>query len=205
METGLGGALFLVNVMRHLELLDRIEDQFAIASSIGGWGWVEVLARALLGAGRPELAVDPLWRVLAELDGRGVGVAIDQDFLGRPPYVLPTSWDRVPSDPPSRAVTGATGSPFGLSLSPSLGAFVEFLLPYLQRRLARALEMDEDWTADGVATALLLRRGRVFVTSSHIDVQMSLEEVRVDVRLAGLDANPGWVPALGRVVTFHYE
>jgi hypothetical protein len=31
-----------------------------------------------------------------------------------------------------------------------------------------------------------------------------MSAVRLPVRLAGLDINPGWVPWLGRVVTFHY-
>jgi hypothetical protein len=34
---------------------------------------------------------------------------------------------------------------------------------------------------------------------------MDLKHVSLPVRLAGLDANPGWYPELGRVVTFHYR
>jgi hypothetical protein len=32
-----------------------------------------------------------------------------------------------------------------------------------------------------------------------------MDQVDIAVRLAGLDANPGWVPSLGRVVTFYYD
>jgi hypothetical protein len=45
----------------------------------------------------------------------------------------------------------------------------------------------------------------VDVTASHVDVFYSLQSVRLPVRLAGLDVNPGWVPWLGRVVSFHYR
>jgi hypothetical protein len=41
-------------------------------------------------------------------------------------------------------------------------------------------------------------------TPSHLDVYATLDSVRLPVRLAGLDINPGWLPWLGRVVTFHY-
>jgi hypothetical protein len=42
------------------------------------------------------------------------------------------------------------------------------------------------------------------VTATHVDLVMPMNEISVPVRLAGLDANPGWVPELGRVVTFHF-
>jgi hypothetical protein len=31
-----------------------------------------------------------------------------------------------------------------------------------------------------------------------------MSSVRLEIRLAGLDLDPGWVPWLGRVVSFHY-
>jgi len=46
---------------------------------------------------------------------------------------------------------------------------------------------------------------KVFANKSHIDCYFSLDEVQLDVRMMGLDINPGWVPWLGRVVTFYYE
>ena len=52
---------------------------------------------------------------------------------------------------------------------------------------------------------LLLRRGQLYVTSSHVDLVMPLDGVSLPVRLAGLDFDPGWLPAFGRVVQFHYE
>jgi len=45
----------------------------------------------------------------------------------------------------------------------------------------------------------------VLFTSSHIDVLLPINAIRVEVRLYGLDVNPGWQPWLGRVVHFHYR
>ena len=52
---------------------------------------------------------------------------------------------------------------------------------------------------------LLRLNARVQYTPSHVDLYTSLQNVRMPVRLAGLDLDPGWLPWLGRVVTFFYE
>jgi hypothetical protein len=44
----------------------------------------------------------------------------------------------------------------------------------------------------------------VIADSSHVEVHYRLAKVRLDVRRVALDVNPGWLPWLGRVVTFHY-
>lgn len=41
-------------------------------------------------------------------------------------------------------------------------------------------------------------------TPTHLDIDYPLGAVRVEVRCVALDINPGWVPWLGRVVTFRY-
>lgn len=45
----------------------------------------------------------------------------------------------------------------------------------------------------------------LYLTRTHVDVVFTLAQIRLDLRAAGLDANPGWVLPLARVVTFHYE
>ncbi|WP_319585464.1 hypothetical protein [uncultured Desulfobulbus sp.] len=52
---------------------------------------------------------------------------------------------------------------------------------------------------------LLLLTARIHFTPSHVDMFLPLSTVQLPVRLAGLDINPGWLPWLGRVVTFHYD
>ena len=53
--------------------------------------------------------------------------------------------------------------------------------------------------------SLVVRRARVDITPTHVDVFFRLNAADVRVRRAGLDIDPGWVPWFGRVVTFHYE
>ncbi|MDL0433537.1 hypothetical protein QPM17_20540 [Marinobacter sp. TBZ242] len=42
-------------------------------------------------------------------------------------------------------------------------------------------------------------------TPGHLDMYMDNSQVRLELRLAGLDLNPGWLPWLGTVVTFHFD
>lgn len=51
---------------------------------------------------------------------------------------------------------------------------------------------------------ILRRRARITRRGPWMEVQYSLEEVDIDVRRAGLDADPGFVVWLGTVVRFHY-
>ena len=52
---------------------------------------------------------------------------------------------------------------------------------------------------------LLKLDARIEFNPSHIDLHTSINNVQLAVRLAGLDINPGWLPWLGRVVSFHYD
>ena len=42
------------------------------------------------------------------------------------------------------------------------------------------------------------------IDASHVEVFYPLNSVRLDLRRAGLDIDPGWLPWLGKVVRFHY-
>lgn len=53
--------------------------------------------------------------------------------------------------------------------------------------------------------ALVCRPGQVAVGRTHLDVAFNSRLVDLRIRRAGLDLDPGWVPWLGRVVTFHYD
>jgi hypothetical protein len=75
-------------------------------------------------------------------------------------------------------------------------------MPYARARLRLALGLGE--TGD-IGRALCEYRARVFVTATHMDVMFSLAELLVEIRLAGLDRDPGWITATGRIIRFHFE
>lgn len=52
---------------------------------------------------------------------------------------------------------------------------------------------------------LVLRKGQVQNTRTHLDVHLDHRQTDVRVRRAGLDIDPGWIPWFGQVVHFHYS
>jgi hypothetical protein len=71
----------------------------------------------------------------------------------------------------------------------------------LEHLAARGLDVEE-----GAALPFLCRTpGRVRIGRTRIDVFFSLAAHPIAIRIAGFDRNPGWVPAAGRVITFHYD
>jgi hypothetical protein len=52
---------------------------------------------------------------------------------------------------------------------------------------------------------VIAQPARLYVTRTHIDVYFALDQIDLELRLIGLDRDPGWLPAFGRVVLLHYE
>ncbi len=80
--------------------------------------------------------------------------------------------------------------------------WVHRLAGYARARLARALGPDED---SDPGRRLCIHDARVQVTATHLDLTLELAALPLPIRFAGLDRNPGWVPAAGRYVTFYFD
>ncbi len=76
------------------------------------------------------------------------------------------------------------------------------LLPHLKARLILSLGLDRE---AALPDLLLHHHARVTITPTHLDVFFSLTDHPIEIRLSGLDRNPGWVPAAGRFIAFHYD
>ena len=249
--TQLGGVLYLINLMRHLDLPACFEEEWGLASQLGSWGTLEVLACVL--AGEDDLSHDPLWNVLAELGGRDPGELPGEIFCGSESFHLPASWfnsdeltyfwaaDRqrlrlwsenymlvdCPGDESAPLMQARneldryldngdsielSGRPFDDApvetvnapggLNPELARWLSMVMPYIRYRLRSALGPG---TSEYPERAILHVQGRLYVTSTHVDLVMSMDDISIPVRLAGLDRDPGWLPEFGRVVLFHFE
>jgi hypothetical protein len=249
--TQLGGVLYLINLMRHLYLPDCFEEEWGLASQLGSWGTLDVLARVLVG--KDDLSHDLLWNVLAELGGREPGELPGENFNGSESFHLPASWfnrdgltcywaadrqrlrlwsenymlvdcprdesaplqqaknelDGYPDnnelielygrpfdDAPVETVTAPTG------LNPELARWLSVVMPYIRFRLRNALDPD---TSEDPEREILHVQGWLYTTSTHVDLVMSMNDISISVRLAGLDSDPGWLADFGRVVKFHFE
>jgi hypothetical protein len=156
-------------------------EESPVITEIGG---VLFLIHAVMQMDLDALLSDTLsgWGLLEALAASLVPEE-ESECLGDPVWALLAECDgrepREPLPPLSDAVTSA------------IAAAAE--------RLSAALDTDRP-----LFDILLRRRGRLEVTRSHIDLFMPLDSATTPVRLAGLDCNPGFVPLLGRVISFHY-
>ena len=85
-------------------------------------------------------------------------------------------------------------------VAPGLEAWLSRVIPAVRRWCAVQLGV----RVDRVAETLLVRPGVIHVTRMHVDVVMPLDSIELPVRRALLDADPGWDPALGRIVQLHF-
>lgn len=81
--------LYLINLLCWLDLPAAWPE----GAAVGGWAVVELLARHLL-TDRAAPPGDPLWRLLAELDGREPGTCPDVGIGADDPVRLPAEWLR---------------------------------------------------------------------------------------------------------------
>jgi len=105
------------------------------------------------------------------------------------------AWPRGTPSPASRIIAGRAvrrAAEFPSDLNPlTLG------LALGAHRLCRRQ------TGLGLKT-LVRRPARIAITDTHIDLFFRPAEADIHIRRAALDVDPGWIPWLGRVVSFHY-
>lgn len=78
------------------------------------------------------------------------------------------------------------------------------LLALLDARTALALGDDAPAEPAALHTLVARHAAHVHCSASAIDVRLVLAGLPLPLRLAGLDRDPGWIPAAGRAIAFHF-
>ena len=104
-----------------------------------------------------------------------------------PPTIVQTWLDTFPT-------SSAPHSPFSTP---------HFLSPILHTWLTAIRRWSRRYAQMGLLN-LIQRPGQLACTRTHIDLLLNHQQADIRIRRVGLDLNPGWVPWLGRVVSFHY-
>lgn len=185
-DTAFGGLLYLVNVALALDLYPDFTEPARPGIALPLWDWLALLGRRW--SDRPFLD-DPLDGLLAALSGRGAGTPPGTGVGPPNEWRLPDSWRPWAEAPEPDAW-------------PALADWFDWLAPVIARRLASALG-----TADPAEAPrwLIRRRAAILVAPAHLDVMLPLADLAVEIRAALLDRDPGWIPAAGTTVRFHYE
>jgi hypothetical protein len=97
-------------------------------------------------------------------------------------------------DPPSRQA--------GARHRPGLHRWTGWIAEYVRARLRIALRA----RSGPAAVAVVLKRpGTIRASAGRVDVTFPLADLPVALRRAGIDRSPGWVPAAGRHLEFHFD
>jgi hypothetical protein len=199
-RTRLGGLFYLLDVALALELYGDFTTPLEPGIALDPWDFVALLGAHLLEA---PLPADPVWPLLA-------GLASHPRDAFDPPreWRVPESW-LAQFEPVPLVVRRTAGRlvhwhPDGfpvvdVALGPDLcrdplDRWIAWIGAYLRARIGREL-----------CARMLVQRAQVFVTPTRVDVALSLAELPIEVRLAGLDRSPGWIPAARRHVELHFE
>lgn len=97
--------------------------------------------------------------------------------------------------PPPLLVDGATAAEVSAS-SVTVGAPCQLVVS----RIGDAIASPTAWAAERLA-----RPGRIVRGADYVDVWQPSDAVDLDVRRAGVDRDPGWVPWLRQTIRLHFE
>ncbi|MET7636867.1 hypothetical protein ABZS53_42185, partial [Streptomyces sp. NPDC005499] len=226
-DTAYGGLFYLLNLALRLGLYGDFSTPGEPGIALHPFDLL-----ALLG---PELLTDPdpadgIWPLLADLVDRTGGAVAGAAFVPTDDWRVPVQWLAPFDDSDDDAAwlwssahgrlrvrhpAGFTILDTALEASPPGGRRPEGRRPcadrirrwlaalgdYARARLALALDHPPATVVDRVVR----HRARVFVTPVHVDIALSLDALPVEVRIAGLDRDPGWLPAAGRAVSFRFD
>jgi hypothetical protein len=120
---------------------------------------------------------DPVWKALA-------------DLAGHPPRARPERGFRPKKHAP------------GHFASRTADAWFDEMLAALAARIAAALGADDPGT---VPDRVCRHAAHIYMSATEVEVHLSLDDLPLELRIAGLDRDPGWVPAAGRSLRFHFR
>jgi hypothetical protein len=219
-ETEYGGVFFLLPLALYLYIYADFTSPAEHGLELNSWDFLALISFELTDG---KIEKDPLWGELASLAGR---ITSQQPGFGFDPpdeWRLPQDWlepfpeayDARPTLANGRLVTihpagftvlDVAGTANGSCDLEAIGKpadrlqrWVRWMASYFRARLLRALGRDD-------AVSLLCGRpARVVLTLTHVDVTFSLDRHPIEIRMSGLDRDPGWIPAAGRYVSFHFR
>ena len=139
---------------------------------------------------QPGLAL-PLWDFLALVGERMIGEEFAEDPL---PGLFARLSGRGEGERPGADFETPSGEPFP--------TWLDRICQDVQARVAASLGLDDDCD---LRALVLNHPAKIETNSERLDAYFSLAKHPVELRVAGLDRDPGWVPAGGRSLYFHYD
>ncbi|HTP09196.1 MAG TPA: hypothetical protein VMP08_13160, partial [Anaerolineae bacterium] len=201
-ETEFGGACYFINLGLFLNLYSDFTTPLQPGLDLPIWDFMALVAQELLGE---EVTRDPIWSLLAQLADRAEDEPPGAHFDPTRHIIAshaaaqqsPTPTAEIASSHPSTSLRSAQDAPHNdISMEVWLADLMSIIRPRLQ--LALGVSANE-------LPHYFKQHARIVVSAMTFDVYFALADLPIEIRLSGLDRDPGWVPAAGRTVRFHYD
>ena len=197
-QTDFGGLFFLLNALIALDIYGDFTRPLAILRAPAPFDLLALLGRRWFGR---RFQDDPIRPFLAALAGRDPSTPLR---FTPPPWHIPDAWLAPWPPAPADLAWHPAGFPFTTAVSDTRlprtpgPRWIAALALYLQARLARALD------ADGRTAVRLTCRQHASVTCTgdSVTLTFALADHPLALRFAGLDRDPGYIPAARREVAF---
>jgi hypothetical protein len=192
-ETEFGGVCYFINLGLFLNLYGDFTTPLQPGLDLSIWDFIALVTQELCGE---EVTHDPIWPLLAQLADRAEDEPPGANFNPPGDWIRGFSrlieWSHVPAE----ASTPAESS----SSLPKPTSWLVDLMSIVRLRLQLALGVNDD-----ELPRYFKQRARIVVSALNFDAYFALADLPIEIRLSGLDRDPGWVPAAGRRVRFHYD
>lgn len=179
-RTRYGGVFYLINLALVLGLYGDFSQPRRPGWALPPWDFLALLGERLVG---PAFRDDALWPLLACLAGRAAGAEPGDGHAPPAGWRLPPDWQ--------------AGRAMPAQLGPWLGWLVAAITPRLALQLGCA--------PDDIGPRLCRHDAELSVGDDTLDIHLGLDTLPIEIRVAGLDRDPGWVPAAARTIRFHFE
>jgi hypothetical protein len=233
--TEYAGLFYLINLALHLNLYNDFTSPEEPGLALPIWDFLALLGEHYIGAALRDDPLWSLLALLSDRGAEPLGARfatpsewrVSADWLAAFAEEQPWRWavdaerlrvwhpagfwaiDQPLQGEPLAALSEAL-APYAAAALPCelpapraapLERWVDWLAAYARARLIRALDMPPA----ELGAFLFAYHARVFVSAVHVDVELDLQALPIAIRLAGLDRDPGWVPAAGRFIRFHFR
>lgn len=207
-ESDFAGLFFLLTVFSALGLFGDFTNPRSRIPGLSPFELMVMLGRRWFGA---SFERDPLAALLRSLAGIGPSARVGRHFEA-PVWDVRAEWLAPWPSSGERTIGGSRWHQAGFPISdnPDVNRtpvalrrrWVYCLARFLEARLARALGTTDRRQA---CATLARRQGQISLVGDQISVAFNLNDHPIELRLAGLDRDMGWVPAAGPSVGFVFK
>jgi hypothetical protein len=91
-------------------------------------------------------------------------------------------------------------------LSPVARWWIERTAHFIEWMLSRLIDSETQLapSPERLDGMLLYKPGHLAVSTTHIDLYLTMAQADIRLRSVGLDRDPGWIPDLGYIILFHF-